>query len=314
MEFKDYYQTLGVSKNAKKDEIKRAYRKLARKYHPDVSQEANAEEKFKEVKEAYEVLNDPEKRKAYDTLGPNWKNGQDFTPPPGWEQQQTGGFHHGFTSGNQQDFSDFFEELFGQQRGGGFHHQSSGRGFKSKGQDAHVKVLISLEDAFSGATRQIALQMPEVTAQGQIVNKPKTLNVKIPKGIMQGQQIRLTGQGGPGLGGGPNGDLYLEVEFQDHPQFSIEGKDIYATVPIAPWEAALGAKISAPTLNGKVNLTVPANSQSGKKLRLKGKGLPAKTAGDQYVVLQVVVPPADTEAKRKLYKQMAEEMAFEPRG
>lgn len=290
MEYKDYYSILGVSKSADKDEIKRAYRKLARKYHPDVSTETNAEEKFKEAKEAYEVLSDPEKRQAYDTLGPNWKQGQDFSPPPGWEQA-AGGFNRGGHShANPEDFSDFFSELFG---GRGF--GSHGRGFQSQGQDAHVKITIPLTDAYHGATRQINLQMGRET---------KSLNVKIPAGVTEGQQIRLSGQGQPGVGGGASGDLYLEVHFEKEAQFHAEGKDIYTTVSIMPWDAALGGKISVPTLSGKVEMSIPAGSQSGAKLRLKGKGLPGKIIGDQYVVLKVMVPPANTAEKKALYEQM----------
>ena len=313
MEFKDYYKVLSVEKSATKDEIKRAFRRLARKYHPDVSKEKDAEEKFKEVKEAYEVLTDPEKRKAYDNLGADWRHGQDFTPPPGWEQSAGGFYTNNFNQGGAEGFSDFFSELFGGR--GGFHSQRGGRahGFQSKGQDASVKILIGLEDAYHGATRQINLQIPEMDQHGQVINKTKSLRVKIPQGVTQGQQIRLPGQGNPGMGGGPAGDLYLEIEFQDHPLYSVKNKDIYVNIPITPWEAALGATIKAPTLGGDVDVKIPTGSQSGKKLRLKGKGLPAKESGDQYIVLQIVVPQADTEAKRKLYETMAKEMAFNPR-
>jgi curved DNA-binding protein len=236
MEFKDYYKTMGVSRDATQDEIKRAYRKLARKFHPDVSKEADAEKRFKEVGEAYEVLKDPEKRAAYDQLGMNWKAGQEFRPPPDWDA----GFE--FSGGGPKSaeeaaaFSDFFESLFGR---GGFHSayggaQRGGGGFHARGEDHHAKVMIELEDAFNGATRSLTLQMPGLDAQGHLINHSRTLNVRIPKGIRQGQQIRLTGQGAPGMGEGPAGDLYLEVEFRPHPFYTAEGRDLFLQLPVAP--------------------------------------------------------------------------------
>jgi curved DNA-binding protein len=314
VEFKDYYELLGVPRSATKDEIKRSYRKLARKYHPDVSTEENAEEKFKQAKEAYEVLSDPKKREAYDRLGSRWKEGEQFQPPPDWGSEegfQTGGFSGKDTQG----FSDFFSEMFG--GGGGFQQQGGrtyqGGGFQSRGQDVRSRISISLSDAYNGTSRQIQLQIPHINQHGQVTNESKALNIKIPKGVVTGQQIRLAGQGGPGGGGGPNGDLYLEVILEDGPVFSSKGKDIYLNLPIAPWEAALGTKVSVPTLGGALEVKIPENTQSGKKLRLKSKGLPAKVPGDQYIVLQIVVPKADTDERRQLYKEMAEKMAFDPR-
>ncbi len=313
MEYKDYYKILGLEKTAKAEEIKKAYRKMARKYHPDVSKEPNAEEKFKEAKEAYEVLSDEEKRKSYDSLGENWQSGQNFTPPPGWE----GGFAYsgsgdGFDP-NTADFSDFFSELFG----GGFRNAShqGGRthGFASKGQDVRSSITISLEDAFNGGSREISFKMPEMDAHGRQHLRAKTLRVKIPAGVKNNQQIRLNGQGAPGMGGGPNGDLYLEIHIQDHPLYSVQDGNIYLTLPLTPWEAALGATISVPTLAGKVDLKIPAGSQAGQKLRLKGRGMPAPTPGDQYVILQIAIPKADTPEKKALYEKMAELMAFNPR-
>lgn len=316
MQYKDYYEVLGVSREATQDEIKRAYRKLARKYHPDVSKEANAEERFKEVGEAYEVLKDPEKRAAYDQLGSQWQAGQDFRPPPDWDAgfEFRGG---GFTDADASHFSDFFETLFGgrgpfSRAAGG--PRRGGRGFQARGEDHHAKILISLDDAFHGTRRSVQLQMPELDPQGHVVLKKRTLNVTIPKGIIAGQQIRLSGQGGAGIGGGPAGDLYLEVEFEPHRFFSAEGRDIYVTVPVAPWEAALGAKVAVPTLGGKVDLKVPAGAQSGQKLRLKGRGLPGKRPGDQYVVLKIVVPPAADDNAREFYRRMQSQFAgFDPR-
>lgn len=308
MEYKDYYAIMGLKRDATQDEVKRAYRKLARKYHPDVSKEADAELKFKELGEANEVLKDPEKRAAYDQLGANWKAQQDFHPPPGWDS----GFEfHGAPpgGGGQHDFSDFFESLFGHRTGA----DRAGGGFHMHGEDHHAKILIDLEDSFKGASRSISLQMPEVTPEGHVTTRSRTLKVRIPKGIRQGQQIRLGGQGATGMGSGKAGDLYLEVEFKPHRFYRVEGADVYLDLPLAPWEAALGASIKAPTPSGLIDLKIPANSQAGKKLRLKGRGIPAKTPGDLYLVLQIALPPADTEKTRELYRQMQEELKFDPR-
>ena len=311
MEFRDYYKVMGVARDATQDEIKRAYRKLARKYHPDVSKEAGAEESFKELGEAYEVLKDPEKRAAYDQLGANWKQGQEFRPPPDWDAgfEFSGG---GYTGSGPDIHSDFFEELFGRR----YAHAASGdgrRSFRMRGENHHAKVLVDLEDSFNGSTRSISLRVPEVTEDGHVVTRDRTLNVRIPKGIRPGQQIRLAGQGGPGMGGGDSGDLYLEVEFRTHPHFRVEGADVYVDLPVAPWEAALGGTVKAPTPTGTVDLKVPENSNQGRKLRLKGRGLPGKVAGDLYIVLQISLPPADTEAAKELYKQMQDRLGFNPR-
>jgi len=319
MEYKDYYAILGIKRDASEDEIKRSYRKLARKYHPDVSKEAQAEERFKEVQEAYEVLKDPKKRGAYDQLGANWKSGQDFRPPPGW---QHGGFEDAFAGGRADDlggFSDFFSMLFGQQaRGagmGGFqhrHHQQFGGGFQEqprRGQDQHAKMTVSLEEVYQGGSKTIQLQVPTVNARGQMQYGLRTLKVNIPKGLVSGQQLRLSGQGSNG------GDLYLEINIEKHPYFTMQGHDVYLNLPITPWEAALGAKVAVPTLGGKVELKLGPGSQGGQKLRLKGRGLPAKTqTGDQYVILQIMTPPAQNDTQRALYEQMAKELPFDPRG
>ena len=311
MEYKDYYAIMGVARDATQDEIKRAYRKLARKYHPDVSKESDAENRFKAVGEAYEVLKDPQKRAAYDQLGNQWKAGQDFRPPPDWDAgfEFRGG---GYTAGDTGVHSDFFEELFGR----GFRDGSSTEGrraFRMRGENHHAKVLIDLEDSFSGATRSISLRVPVLTDDGHVTTRDRTLSVHIPKGIRPGQQIRLAGQGGPGLGGAESGDLYLEMEFRDHPLYRVNGADIYLDFPVTPWEAALGAIVKAPTPSGVIDLTIPANSKQGRKLRLKGRGLTGKNPGDLYVVLQVALPPADSDAAKALYKQMENQLGFNPR-
>ncbi|MDF1589795.1 MAG: DnaJ C-terminal domain-containing protein [Gammaproteobacteria bacterium] len=291
MEYKDYYQILGVSRDVSPEDLKKAYRKLARKYHPDVSKEANAEAKFKEVGEAYEALKDPEKRAQYDRFGSNYKNGQSFTPPPGW----------GAGHGGAGDFSSFFESMFGggSRRGGG-----SSDSFFAQGEDVNAKITISLEDAFHGT--QKAIRRPNGS------NQTGTLNVKIPAGITAGKKIRLSGQGKAGMGGSA-GDLLLEIAIAPHAFYRLEDKDIYLDLPIAPWEAALGAKVTVPTLAGRINLSIPAGAKSGQKMRLKGRGLPSKEPGDQFVVLQIMTPPADTDKAKQLYQQMAEEMTFNPR-
>ncbi|MDK2745314.1 MAG: DnaJ domain-containing protein [Nitrospira sp. BO4] len=305
MEYKDYYKTLGVERTATADEIKKAYRKLARTYHPDVSKEANAEARFKEIGEAYEVLQDTEKRAAYDQLGNRWQAGQEFTPPPDWGA----GFE--FTPGRSStadaaDFSDFFSSLFGN-----FSRQATAGQFR--GEDHHAKIVIPLEDAFQGATRTITLRAPQLDAQGRVALREHTLNVRIPKGIRDGQLIRLAGQGAPGAGGAPGGDLYLEVHFDPHALYRVESHDLSLILPLAPWEAALGATVKAPTPTGVVEVKIPAGSQSGQKLRLKGRGIPGEPAGDLYLVLDLVLPVADTERARQLYRTMAQELAFNPR-
>ena len=309
MQFKDYYETLGVEKNATQSDIKRAYRKLARKYHPDVSDLPEAEEKFKQLGEAYEVLKDPEKRAAYDQLGANWKAGQEFHPPPDWDAgfEFSGG---GFTGADSSAYSDFFESLFGQgfrQAHAGTHH------YQRRGEDHHAKVLIDLEDAYHGAARGIVLHTPTVDAQGHVITRERTLNVKIPRGVKQGQQIRLSGQGASGHAGAPAGDLYLEIEFKPHRIYRVDQRDIYLDLPVSPWEAALGASVKTPTPAGVIDLKIPAGSKSGNKLRIKGRGIPGNPSGDIYVVLKIVLPDADTDEAKALYEQMKERMNFNPR-
>lgn len=298
---------MGMGRDASADAIKRAYRKLARKYHPDVSKEPNAEEKFKEVAEAYAVLGDAEKRKAYDELGANWKQGQDFRPPPNWGNQ---GFDSGGAGGST-DFSDFFEEMFR-----GMHRAGAGRArgsVRMRGQDEHARIAIDLEDAFHGATRSLSLRVHEPDAHGRMHARNRTLNVRIPKGVRPGQHIRLTGQGSPGSGGGEAGDLLLEVSFNPHRLYSVEGSDLSLKLPVAPWEAALGATVRVPTPIGTVEMKVPAGSTGGQSLRLKGRGLPGKHPGDLYARLEVVTPPARNNEEKAFYRKMADEFDFDPR-
>lgn len=295
MEYIDYYQVLGVSRDALQPEIKKAYRRLARKYHPDVSKEPDAEVRFKELGEAYEVLKDPEKRAAYDQLGANWKNGQDFHTPPGWESRSGFG-NQGFGGGG---FSDFFESIFA---GGGFGpggHSAPHPNMRSKGANQNANVSITLLQAFRGDEINVRL------------NQHKTLKVRIPKGVRDGQKIRLTGQGAKGHAG--NGDLYIQVTVKPHPLYRLDGKNIELTLPITPWEAALGARVTAPLLSGNVQLTIPAGSTPGKRMRIKGKGMPGKINGDFFIRLEVVAPPAINDKQRKLYEQMGKLFDFNPR-
>lgn len=297
MEYKDYYKILGVPRSASADEIKRAYRKLAREFHPDKNKAKGAEDRFKEINEANEVLGDADKRKSYDALGANWKAGSQFTPPPGWN---AGGFGGARGRRGGADFSDFFSSLFGgaggfENMGGGFGGMGGGFGGAHAAQDTRAKIAITLEDSYNGAQREISL------------SNGRTLKVRIPKGVTAGQSIRLGGQGSGG------GDLLLEIEFSPHPTFKVEGRDVSCTVNIAPWEAALGGSIPVPTLGGIVELTVAAGAVGGRKMRLRGRGLPGDPAGDQYVTLNIVTPPAQLEDDQQFYRDMARRFAFNPR-
>lgn len=314
MKFRDYYETLGVARGATEAEIKAAYRKLARKYHPDVNKEAGAEDQFKEVGEAYAVLKDTEKRAAYDRMGANWKNGQDFTPPPNWNE----GFEYSdsnFGGGYEGDQSEFFESLFGRGR-----HTQGGRGgnprqgMNFKGQDHHAKILIDLADAYNGAQRTIALHMPTQDANGNVSTQERKLDVSIPKGIKAGQNLRLSGQGGPGMGSGGAGDLYLEIDFHPNPIYRVDGKDVYLDLPLAPWEAALGTTVNIPTPAGAtLELKIPAGTAASRKMRLKEKGIPSKEAGDLYVVPNIVLPGAETDAQKEAYQALEKAFDFKPR-
>ena len=311
MEYKDYYKVLGLERTASADEIKKAYRKLVRQYHPDVSKHKDADAKTKEINEAYDVLGDAEKRAAYDELGRGVRPGQEFRPPPDWGSQ----FDFNGAEGN-----DFFADLFAHvgRRGraagpGAGMGGMGGGGLRMTGEDIHAAIAIDLRDAYQGATRTVTLRVPEQDASGRTVTRDKTLSVTIPKGITPGQQLRMKGQGHPGIGGGPAGDIYLEVQLNPDARYRLEGTNVYENVPVAPWEAALGASISVPTPSGPVEVTVPPGSQSGRKLRLKGRGIPAAQPGDLYLILDVVLPPASSDRARELYQAMARDLAFNPR-
>ena len=304
MEFKDYYGILGVARTATDEDIRRAYRRLARKYHPDVSKETDAEARMREINEAHAVLGDPEKRAAYDRLGEGVAAGAGFQPPPGWDQ----GFEFRGT-GDAADFSEFFSSLFGGRgRGAGGWHD-----YRERGEDHHAAIEVDLEDALHGATREVSLRALAADAQGRPQIQTRTLSVRIPPGVREGQRIRLAGQGMPGQGGGEDGDLYLEVRFKPHRLYRVDGRDLSLTLPVAPWEAALGASVQAPTPGGPVEVRVPPGSRSGGRLRLKGRGIPGDPPGDLYLVLEVALPPADTDAAKAAYRRMAKELAFDPR-
>lgn len=311
MQFKDYYRTMGVEESATPGDIKKAYRRLARKYHPDVSKEADAEQKFKELGEAYEVLKDEEKRREYDQLrklGARGRQGE-FRPPPGWESAMH------FSDQGSGDFSDFFESLFG--REGRFHRSyrdGQAGPFNVRGEDIHAELSLFLEEIVAGTEKNLELQVPVVDAStGLVSHQRKTLRVKIPAGTGAGRHLRLRGQGAPGIGSGANGDLIITVRMAPHPLFSVQDRDVSMVLPLAPWEAALGAKLEVPTPGGKVKLGVPAGTQAGARLRLKGRGLPGSPPGDFFAVVKIVMPKDSTEQSRELFARLAEAVPFEPR-
>jgi curved DNA-binding protein len=306
MRFKDYYQVMGVARDASQEDIKRAYRKLARKYHPDVSKEKDAEETFKELQEAHEVLKDPEKRRLRPAR--RGRAGQDFA------RLRTGqGFEFSRGRGAKRPAdSGFFSELFGAQNPFGHARAPSPGRSCLRRQDHVARVEVDLEDSFRGGPRMIEWRSPEMTADGHVIVKPRTLRVSIPAGVTDGQQIRLAGQGSPGVGGGPPGDLFLEVTIRPHRLFKAEGRDVTLTLPVAPWEAALGETVSVPTLGGSVDMKLPAGARAGQKLRLRGRGLPGNPPGDQFVLLKIVLPP-DSPRAQQLFEQMKREVPFDPR-
>jgi curved DNA-binding protein len=317
VQYKDYYKTLGVPRTASADELKKSFRKLARQYHPDVAKDKKkAEEKFKEINEAYEVLSDPAKRKKYDELGANWKSGADFRPPSGWEHFSGGQTFRGRDAGGEDfethfggtGFSDFFEQLFGSRmRGGsgGFGRSAnfSEEEFAERGRDVEGDIMVTLEEAARGSIRSVSVRHGSRT---------ETHQVKIPAGVTEGQRLRIAGRGEHGSGGGAAGDLYLRVRLAKHPDFEVEDHHLIHEAELAPWEAALGAEISVPTLTGRVNIKIPAGTQSGQKLRVRGRGLPP--SGDLLVVTKIVVPAKIPDAEKKLWEQLKRESKFNPRG
>jgi len=345
VQFKDYYEVLGVARTATDDEIKKAFRKLARQYHPDVAKtKKGAEEKFKEINEAYEVLSDATKRKKYDDLGPNWKQGADFRPPPG--QGRSSPFSGGqpgrggaqeYEFGGTTGFSDFFEQLFSSRSRGGApfdgHGSFAGADMAERGRDAEGDIMVTLEEAVHGSVRAVSLRhgvacttcggtgekngsiCPTCGGSGQTV-KTETYQVKIPAGVADGQRLRVAGRGGAGTRGGAAGDLYLRVNLARHPDFTVQDHNLIYEAELAPWEAVLGANISVPTLTGSVNIKIPAGTQNGQKLRVRGRGLPNRSGpeGDLIVVAQIEVPSEVSDAEKALWKQLAETSRFHPRG
>lgn len=338
VKFRDYYEILGVSRNVNAEDLKKTYRKLARKYHPDINKNSDAEGKFKEIAEAYEVLGDPEKRKKYDSLGANWKNGQDFTPPPGgfsggrrggqgasWNFFGGGGRRaspKGFSSDEFGDASDFFESLFGNMGGGGGSRFSGGRSGgawsqASKGQDIESEIQIPLEEAFKGAEKSISFRISGMDEHGAPAAQTRKVDFRIPPGTTDGTKIRLREKGGNGYNGGGNGDLYLKIEIMPHRIFKVNGHDLELELRVSPWEAALGADISVPTMDKDATIRIKSGTQSGQRIRLKGKGLPrhGKTDnGDIFAVVKIVVPENMTTKEKDLFRQLAETSKFNPRG
>ena len=324
LQYKDYYETLGVPRGASDVEIKKAFRKLARQYHPDVAKDKKkAEEKFKEVNEAYEVLGDPAKRKKYDELGANWKSGADFRPPQGWESFSGGQAFHGRGEGGQEQefhfggtgFSDFFEQLFGARMRGGMGGFGRSTGleedeFPERGRDIEGDIMVTLEEAMRGSVRTVNVRH----AIGRSI-KTETHQVKIPPGVTEGQRLRLAGRGEAGTGGGEAGDLYLRVRLARHPDFEVEDHNLIYEAELAPWEAVLGTNLSVPALDGRVNIKIPTGTQNGQKLRVRGRGLPQRdgTRGDLIIVTQIAVPDKVTAAEQKLWEQLARESHFNPR-
>jgi curved DNA-binding protein len=311
MKFKDYYEVLGVARDASADDIKKAYRKLAHKYHPDVSSDPDGEAKFKEVGEAYETLKDAEKRAAYDQLGTH-RPGESFEPPPGWQQNFGGGaFSEGFSGATRFDDVDL-SDLFAAFGGGA---RNTGRSRASAGQDFEVRAPVTLEQVYEGAEIDLDLALPEIGSDGVTHRVPRTFRVKVPKGAEDGQRLRLAGKGSPGRNGGPNGDLFLTLAFEPHALYRPSGRDLYLDLPLAPWEAVLGATVEVPTLGGSVEMNIPAGSAAGRKMRLAKRGLPAANghSGDLYAIVRIAVPSAPDAREKALYEELRSASRFDAR-
>ncbi|HEX4984751.1 MAG TPA: DnaJ C-terminal domain-containing protein [Burkholderiales bacterium] len=306
MKYKDYYEILGVARDASEADIKKAYRKLAHKYHPDVSKDAGTEEKFKEVAEAYQTLKDPEKRAAYDDLGSH-RPGEEFQPPPDWGRQSGAGNF----SFDDVDLSDLFAHLGGGFRAGG----RRGANFAIPGQDYEVAAPITIEDAYRGTELDLNLSVPEIDEHGRMRRVPLAFKARIPRGVTDGERLRLPGKGGKGINGGPDGNLYLNITLKPHALYRASGHDLYIDLPLAPWEAVLGASVEVPTLAGPVRLKIPAGTGTGQKLRLAGRGLPHRKEGqgDLFAIVQVVVPPVPGEREKALFQELAGASHFNPR-
>lgn len=304
MDYQDYYATLGIERTASPDEIKRAYRKLARKYHPDVSREPDAEARFKQVAEAYEVLKDPDKRAAYDAIGHDWMRQRDAaaSPRPAWDE----GYE--FQGAGLGEHSEFFDALFGRARAAG-----RARGSRHRGEDRHARIHVPLRDLYDGAVRTLTLHAPQMGDDGRVHVAERRIEVRIPKGTLPGQHLRLAGQGEPGTGGAAAGDLYLEIDLEPHALYRVQGRDVHYELPVAPWEAALGATLRVPTPTGRVELTLPRGSGGARKLRLAGKGLPASPPGDLYIALAITMPPAPSAQAEQAWRTLERESAFDPR-
>lgn len=323
LKFKDYYEVLGVQRTATADEIRKAYRKLARKYHPDVNKNRDAEDRFKELSEAYDVIGDPAKRKRYDTLGADYRNGQEFTPPPGWaggrqDFRNRGQGAHGFSPEEMGNFSEFFETLFGGQPGGSGRkrHTNSSPFGDMRGADHEGAIDISLEEAIKGATRTVTLETMAPDNRGRTQRQKRTYKVRIPPGTQEGARIRLSGQGGTSMMDGPAGDLYLRVNILPHPHFRMNNRDIEVIVPVTPWEAVLGARIPVRTLHGEAHIPIPAGTKNGQRFRLKNQGFPEtgnNIAGHLYAVVEIAVPEHPTEREKELFKELARDSSFNPR-
>lgn len=307
IQFQDYYEVLGVNRSASDKEIQRAYRKLARQYHPDINKSPDAEEKFKQINEAYEVLGDPEKRKKYDSLGADLKGGEEFTAPPEWEFYYSGG--------EPGDFTDFFKFFTGESRKFDTGEVPGGGLRVRRGSDQEAEIEVSLAEAFHGARKTVELEKIELGEDGRSVRIRKSYEVAIPKGVTTGTRIRLAGQGGKGTAGASSGDLFLRVRLKPDPRFHIQNHDLLSVVNVSPWEAALGAKVKVATVDGPVNMTLPSGTQSGQVLRLKGKGIPRQrgSAGDQLVTVRIVVPKSLSDRERMLFEELARESRFQPR-